>query len=230
MLVDDKPLLGAPVDLQAIRQTEGFVTCKNGKLEGWIWYPHDPETPAEILIKSEGHAHRILLQEDAGDMNRYAIFRAARRFTFPLKSIPCDARIDVTDRYGRHLMGEPCVASAARPVGTRPPRVSSGDARLSASLPRAGSLKRWEACLVIIPAYCGLAESRACLKSVLDARTGDLEILVINDATPDPQLREALHLLAASGVITLLTHEENRGFVTRILRDVHDPYGDARHG
>ncbi|UYH52312.1 glycosyltransferase [Candidatus Kirkpatrickella diaphorinae] len=216
VLADDKPLLGAPIDLQAIRQTEGFVTCKNGKLEGWIWYPHDPETPAEILIKCAGHAHRILPQEDAGDMNRYAIFRAARRFTFPMKSIPRDARIDVTDRYGRHLMGSPVTPALRALLETRPPRVSSGDAQLSAPSPRAGAPKRREACLVIIPVYRGLAESRACLNSVLDARTDDLEILVINDATPDPQLREALHLLAASGDITLLTHEENLGFVASV--------------
>lgn len=216
VLADNKPLLGAPIDLPAIRQSEGFVTCKNVRLEGWIWYPHDPETLAEILIKTEGHTYHILPHEDAGDMNRFAMFRTARRFTFSMKSIPRDVRIDVTDRYGRHLMGSPVTPTLRALLGTRPPRMPPGDARLSVSSPRARSRKRREACLVIISVYRGLTESGACIKSVLDARTDDLEILVIDDATPDPQLRAALHLLSASGDITLLTHDENQGFVASV--------------
>lgn len=67
---------------------------------------------------------------------------------------------------------------------------------------------------VIIPAYRGLAETRRCLESVLAARVAVAhEVVVIDDASPEPELSAWLGGLAASGRIELRVHEANRGFV-----------------
>jgi GT2 family glycosyltransferase len=67
---------------------------------------------------------------------------------------------------------------------------------------------------VVIPVYRGEAETRACLESVLSARTRNTcEIVVIDDASPEPSLSAWLRELASSGRITLIVHEANRGFV-----------------
>jgi GT2 family glycosyltransferase len=67
---------------------------------------------------------------------------------------------------------------------------------------------------VVIPVYRGEAETRACVESVLTARTRNAcEIVVIDDASPEPALSAWLRELAGSGRITLLVHEANRGFV-----------------
>jgi GT2 family glycosyltransferase len=67
---------------------------------------------------------------------------------------------------------------------------------------------------VIIPVYRGEAETRACLESVLAAATRTpREIVVIDDAGPEPGLRAWIGQVASGGGITLVSHPENRGFV-----------------
>jgi GT2 family glycosyltransferase len=70
---------------------------------------------------------------------------------------------------------------------------------------------------IIIPAYRGLPETRRCLESVLGSRLGIAhEIVVIDDASPEPALCAWLRDLAAAGRITLLAHERNAGFVASV--------------
>src|SRR6202008_1450883 len=67
---------------------------------------------------------------------------------------------------------------------------------------------------VVIPVYRGEAETRACIESVL-ASAGSIphEVVVINDAGPDPALAQWLRGLARNGRISLIEHGANRGFV-----------------
>jgi hypothetical protein len=67
---------------------------------------------------------------------------------------------------------------------------------------------------VVIPVYRGEAETRACIESVLaSAGTIAHEVVVINDAGPEPALAQWLRGLATQGRITLIEHGANRGFV-----------------
>lgn len=67
---------------------------------------------------------------------------------------------------------------------------------------------------VVIPVYRGEAETRACVESVLAARNDTrCEIVVIDDASPEPALSAWLRSVAASGRITLIVHDANGGFV-----------------
>jgi GT2 family glycosyltransferase len=70
---------------------------------------------------------------------------------------------------------------------------------------------------VIIPAYRGLAETRRCLESVLAARVRTPhEIVVVDDASPEPPLSAWLREASAGGRFTLIVHEHNRGFVASV--------------
>ena len=81
------------------------------------------------------------------------------------------------------------------------------------SLPQRADI-RHAAVDVIVPVYKGRAETLRCLCSVLNATsTTDFELVVIDDASPDPTLVADLHGLAAQKRFTLLTNPENRGFV-----------------
>ncbi len=76
---------------------------------------------------------------------------------------------------------------------------------------------------IIIPVYRGLAETQACIESVLASLTGTVnktpcELVVVNDASPESGMTEFLSALAASGKITLLTNEKNLGFVATCNR------------
>jgi O-antigen biosynthesis protein len=74
---------------------------------------------------------------------------------------------------------------------------------------------------IIIPVYRGLAETRACIESVLaSANSTRFELVVINDASPDPGMAELLADLEADHKITLLTNENNLGFVATCNRAI----------
>jgi GT2 family glycosyltransferase/glycosyltransferase involved in cell wall biosynthesis len=66
---------------------------------------------------------------------------------------------------------------------------------------------------IVVPVYAGYDETLSCLKSILatTSRT-EVELVVVNDASPDSRLCAALDGLASEGLITRLTNECNLGF------------------
>lgn len=73
---------------------------------------------------------------------------------------------------------------------------------------------------VIVPVYRGLADTRRCLESVLASRPATpLRLVVINDASPEPELRDYLRGLAEADVrVLLIENEHNVGFVGTVNR------------
>jgi len=65
---------------------------------------------------------------------------------------------------------------------------------------------------VVVPVYQGLSETLVCLHSVLSSDPSTT-VVVVDDASPDARLSEALGELAALGLVELLRHDTNRGFV-----------------
>ncbi len=79
---------------------------------------------------------------------------------------------------------------------------------------------------VVVPAYRGVAESLACLHSVL--ASGDRiahRVVVIDDCSPEPALTAALQNLAADGRVVYLRNETNLGFVGTANRGLALPGG-----
>jgi GT2 family glycosyltransferase len=72
---------------------------------------------------------------------------------------------------------------------------------------------------VIIPVYKGLHQTRRCIESVLGSRqASDFEVVVIDDASPDPDIALYLGEEAGRGRITLLRNQSNLGFVQTVNR------------
>ncbi|MBM3684695.1 MAG: glycosyltransferase, partial [Actinobacteria bacterium] len=67
---------------------------------------------------------------------------------------------------------------------------------------------------VVVPVFGAADDTTACLASVLGSTSGvRFEVVVVDDASPDPVLAAHLDELAARGRITLLRNEVNVGFV-----------------
>lgn len=74
---------------------------------------------------------------------------------------------------------------------------------------------------VVMPVYGGRAMSLQAIDSVLGAATREaFELVVVDDASPDPLLRGELQALAEAGLITLMENERNVGFVGAVNRGV----------
>lgn len=70
---------------------------------------------------------------------------------------------------------------------------------------------------VVVPVYRDLANTLRTLASVLAATDrARYEIVVVNDASPEPTIAEALEAMAVRGLITLRTNPQNLGFVASV--------------
>ncbi|MAS41440.1 MAG: hypothetical protein CMK33_06985 [Porticoccaceae bacterium] len=70
---------------------------------------------------------------------------------------------------------------------------------------------------IIIPVYRGIAATRRCIESVLASPVDtSREIVVFDDASPEPELSGWLAGLAGAGRITLVRNPENLGFVATV--------------
>jgi GT2 family glycosyltransferase/glycosyltransferase involved in cell wall biosynthesis len=84
---------------------------------------------------------------------------------------------------------------------------------------------------VIVPVYRGVDEVRACIDSVLDHRPAfDLEVLVINDASPHAGLNtyvDALEQERHEVPLAVLRNDVNLGFVGTVNRGLQRTTGDV---
>lgn len=72
---------------------------------------------------------------------------------------------------------------------------------------------------VIVPVYKGYTETLCCIYSVLNsASKTSFELIVIDDQSPEPELRDVLKSYASQGLFTLLHNERNQGFVATVNR------------
>ncbi len=72
---------------------------------------------------------------------------------------------------------------------------------------------------IVIPVYEGAEQTMRCIGSVLaSASVAPREIVVVDDATPNPAIARHLDELARAGKVTLLRNEANAGFVRSVNR------------
>ncbi|BFR50062.1 FkbM family methyltransferase [Nitratidesulfovibrio sp. HK-II] len=76
---------------------------------------------------------------------------------------------------------------------------------------------------VIVPVYAGTDQTLACLHSVLaadlapeDSAAPRAHVVVVNDASPEPELAQAVRRLAELGLVELVKNPANRGFVASV--------------
>lgn len=82
---------------------------------------------------------------------------------------------------------------------------------------------------IVVPVFRGERETRSCLESVFESRCATPhEVIVIDDASPEPAISRWLDVLAGEGRITLLRHPANRGFVASVNEGMaRDPARDV---
>jgi GT2 family glycosyltransferase len=87
--------------------------------------------------------------------------------------------------------------------------------------PASRNLSRQEPVDILVPVYDGYEETMECLHSVLRNRSLNRtahRLVVLDDATPSPALRQALQALAAAGEIEHVQHPVNLGFIRNVNR------------
>ncbi len=132
---------------------------------------------------------------------------------------------------GRGHPGRPRPAAGRAGRGRGPPRLSRIVGRLAALAVRApeataaGGRMTLRPIDVIVPVHGAAAATRRCLDSVLAApQRAAFELVVVDDASADPDLALYLRELAAAGRVTLVEQPARAGFAAAVNRGLalHD--------
>lgn len=214
------PFLGSPLRPDLIARVEGVVAATaEGGIEGWAWHPGDPaRDPALRVVTAEGI--RTLTATEPADVPLPGrLFARPRRVAIP--PTMGDQPVRVLDATGRDLLGSPLSPGAERRAASTLALAAAGhvvEAPTQATIPvrvrgvTPPSRLRRPAVDVVVPIYRGLAQTLACLASVLDTVPSGTRVLAVDDASPEPELVEAVRAIATEGRIRLIRHAENQGF------------------
>jgi GT2 family glycosyltransferase len=195
-----RPLLGSPIAAARMFRLEGFAERTAKGVGGWAWHPGAPGRTPVLTVRDEtGIKPARLTASDVLPLIDMQIPLASPRgFAW------CCARdriIRITGPDGSDLPGSP-VAPENLPLPrakARRPKPAGADVPAD----------------VVIPVYRGLSSTLACIECVVETVPAATRIWVVNDASPEPALVEALEHLARTGTIRLIPAGDgslNRGF------------------
>ncbi len=221
------PLLGTPVDLRTRRRSEGFVDiAPDGTLAGWAWLPADPDHAVTLRLLLDGVARSIVADDTTLSAASTHGADQRRGFRVPADILRGAEEIRVIGPDGRDLAGSPLhpgrEAAAARaaaaglaagvPATPDPWRpLDVGLLAYAVASPRRVAGRRRDIDIVI-PVWRGAADLAACLATLRGRLPPRARIVVVDDATTDPQLLALLDTRRAQGEILVLRHAANRGF------------------
>ena len=196
----DGAMLGSPLALPPFAGLEGFVEARDGGVAAGPGTPADPG------------AVPVLARADRSALGCFTPTAAATGLALD-RPLARPRRFELTAAEVAGL-GEPLsraragrAAPARQPARTRPGaagRRRPGAAAVRAGLgrrdrPGAGNRPARAGSDVVIPVYRGAAETLACIDSVLASAAGrHASCIVVEDASPEPELRRALDALAAA--------------------------------
>ena len=227
-------LVGSPLEASVISQLEGFVTSVDGSLVGWAWFPRDPDSAPVLVVKDAlGTAQRHVASDPALDVQHAVPLARPRRIEIPAQELRAlVAPVAVHDASGHNIHGSPLdpladqrsaagaaelarrlyPASTCRSPGTIDLRLTSVPADIVGVRPARRNAATAAGIDVVIPVYRGHNQTLACIRSVLAASPARVRCIVIDDASPEAKLVEALRNLAEAGRIMLHRQATNQGF------------------
>ena len=202
------PFIGSPLPVRRLTALAGCVAAERGGIDGWAWHPADPDRDPRIIVRGARFAAMLTASDPADGIDGLPPLSRPRGFSLSAEQVEAmGAPIAVTDADGRPLLGSPLDPNLER-------RGSPAFAPIWADL--VGSARPVESAArevdVVVPVHGGGAETLACLDSVLASVPASTVVHVVDDASPDAALHDALRALHAAGRIRLLRHAENRGF------------------
>ncbi len=205
LLIDGQPLLGSGLTISRV-PVEGVVEIEGDLLSGWAAHRDGSTPPLVRLTDQKGQTLDLPLE-----IGRNAQGRLHADFSLSLAGSPLAfGRLFVT-AAGEPLTGSPVAwdekVEPVQPVRLPPKRknapIPAGDPTID----------------IVIPVYGDRAATLACLERVLaTTRSDKVEVVVIDDASPDSLLAGALDDHAGRGRITLLRNPVNLGFPASVNR------------
>ena len=185
------------------------IQVRDDLIEGWALWQEDTRI-CVTTTDEEGRVERLFYRNArhplSGELGSAVDFRVPRQRAPQLISVSANGNVLAEVRTARQ--GGPSLPSRA--VGV----VGNRDVLAT----------------VIVPVYADYRATKACLKALLAQldKTGCHQVVIVNDASPDPRISNMLDALARSDQVRVLTNAANLGFVGAVNRALEEvPFGDV---
>ncbi|BAK84447.1 glycosyltransferase [Komagataeibacter medellinensis NBRC 3288] len=218
-------LLGGRPERAALARVSGAVWPDDHGLAGWASMPARPEQAPKLYLCDNTGRRALAVHRAEGAVHDSPAGPATPVWAFRLEwgEIAPQGSVRVISADGRDLTGSPLPVRLPRAQPVFPAMRGQVLAGACAPLPA-------RHCRIVVPVYADRARTLACLHGVMETcpPSGDgpaVEIMVVDDATPDAGLASALDALAAQGRITLRRHGSNRGYPAAINTALDDAVG-----
>lgn len=197
------------------RDSLARVDVRDADITGWVVWPAAGNV--ELTLDSADHRQSVVLAPNpshplAARTRSACSFRLPRRPSGELQSL----RISTGGQVITDIPLSPNHPSPA--AGKR----GSGSAQAGPAHPRLLS--------VIVPVYKDPAATEACLRSTMIAcdAAPNARIILVDDASPDPEIKGLVRSVAEGPNVTLLVNDRNLGFVGAVNRAIREaPEGDV---
>lgn len=180
------------------------VDVLDEEVKGWVTWRGTQEPCLSLALADQSSI--VTLASDP--RHRYAVSgRHAASFRLMRPASASSQRLEIT-HAGR------IVSSLQLPANR------AADRSPTPHLPFQAGDSETTAVTIIIPVYRDLEATRACLHSVMAAVacTPGSHIVIVDDASPEPEIKDLLDRFTAHSRVTRLTNEYNLGFVGSINR------------
>lgn len=237
-------LLGSPIDLAALRRTDGAVAARDGGLEGWAIQRADPDCLPLLTITGADGLGQFVLPADLSAETETGGMQQPRRFTVPVARIAgLQMPVHVCGADGRDLPGSPldplatiraarlraeAVAASWPLLGAPTPPSPLVMAPMPAALrglPAQAKPEPTRKIAVIIPVHGAMDVTRDCLNSVFASIPAGTVVIVVDDASDAPDLVLWLDTLKRQRKIRLLRHTSNLGFPISVNAGLREAAG-----
>jgi GT2 family glycosyltransferase/glycosyltransferase involved in cell wall biosynthesis len=184
---------------------DGRSRAEGGRLQGWVKLAWSAR--AEISLEAtDGRGRSLPVRLDPADAS------GRRRYSASVgRAQQIDVAVRLPDGSRQVLPDSPVLIHPPDPP--RPPWLAGARRNLRRRAePPATPVD------IIVPAFRGCDETLACLRSVTGTVGAEACLVVIDDASPEPELSAALDALEAEGAILLLRNDINLGFPATVNR------------
>ncbi|QFG28872.1 glycosyltransferase [Pseudomonas umsongensis] len=176
---------------------------ESGEIRGWALNLRAPQTPLSLQLQTNGCTSPFLADSIHPLLQQAGL--SANHGGIQVQVSQPTPELHIRFKDGAALLGSP--------LSVLPPFVPP--------TPVAGNVARQQPVDVLIPVYEGLAETLECIDSVLRNRSlnqTEHRLVVLDDASPNRSLSQALKKLAASGQIHYVRQPTNLGFIRNTNR------------
>ncbi|WP_338698683.1 glycosyltransferase [Bradyrhizobium sp. 26S5] len=189
---------------QAGQDSYARVDFLDEEVKGWVTW-RGADAP-HLSLAQAGQSSSVTLPADS--RHRFAL-NGRRAASFRLMR-----PASTTSQLLEIAQADRVIASVQLPANRAP------DRRIAPHRPARTGHGETPPLTIIIPVYRDLTATRACIESALTAIacTPDSTIVVVDDASPEPDIKHLLGELAADSRIRLLTNAHNLGFVGAVNR------------